>query len=243
MAGIRIPFDLDDLRRRYLAGESKTAIAKSFGVSPHVIAHRLEEVGIMKSATFSEARLIMHSRMTAEQSAAQAVAAHNAVRGMKRTHENLCNRSLGVERAGKFGSDDEATLCRSLRRRGLTVIPQKAEGIYNIDLTVGTIAVEVGRHYPKGLARARMQERVEYLLDAGWTLVVVTTAKTFWQMGPGAADYIVALVEQSSSDPSLRSQYRVIRGDGKFVASGSRESHDLPGILTSVYRKSRWATD
>ena len=58
-------------------------------------------------------------------------------------------------------------------------------------------------------------DRLRYILDQGWTLVIVWASAKQQPIGPGACDYIAALAQQASRDPSWSGQYRVIWGDGR----------------------------
>jgi very-short-patch-repair endonuclease len=177
--------------------------------------------------------------MTPEERQANTKAAHDAVRGMKRTHDDLAKRALGKERSGKFGSLAERELYPLLADSGIPVTIQKAVDVYTLDFALGnTVAVEVNGRDRKLRYWESVTERTKYLLDLGWNIVYVWATKSR-PATRAAADYIIALYEQTSRDPTLRGQYRVIRCDGKLLASGGVNDDEFPGVLTAI--PSTWA--
>ena len=120
-----------------------------------------------------------------------------------------------------------------LIERGLDVIPQKAIGPYNVDLASGTVAVEVfgGGWHGYGRHRRRAPERLRYILDEGWNLMVIwIIARRRAPLHAAAADYVASFVELASGDPSIRGQHRVVWGDGQEVASVGFNIDDLSAI-------------
>lgn len=227
----RFILDEDEIVILYNSGMTKRSIGKRFGCSELVIAKRLSEHGIPKSSTRSDAMRIRLARVGADGRSALSTAAHNAVRGMKRTDADLCKRALGKERAFKLASPAEESLYKLFCDKNIPAVPQKAVSKYNIDFAIGTVAVEISGRARKD--KENFRERVKYLLDAGWTLIVIW-AGIRRPITESAANYIISIVEQSSTDPSLCGQYRVIRGDGKFLVSGGIDNDDFPGVLSPV---------
>lgn len=213
---------------RYAAGESVNALAASLGVTRAYVGRVLDDAGVERRGSAGANRLMMQTR-TPEENRRNAAAAHQAVRGRKRS---IAERSKGAqtrERLQTHVSDHERWLAEQLRQRGLDVVPQKAVGPYNVDVATGTVAVEVfgGGWHAYGMHRARGPERLRYILDQGWNLVIVWTSASRWAFTDAATDYIVAFAEEASRNPSMRGEYRVIWGDGKPAPADSLDVDDL----------------
>ena len=226
--------DMDEAVRLYRAGTPKRTLAKQFGVSEMCMINRLRKAGIA-TENRSDACRTRNARMTAEERSANTKAAHDAVRGTKKTHADLCKRAATKARIAKPGSAAEEALGGRLAAMGLPVSFQRAADKYNIDIAVGdSVAVEVSGRAKKGVNAERIPERVKYLLDAGWALVLVWARKSQCPISDAAAEYVASLYELVGRDPTARGHYWVIWGDGKLMAERRPYSDELPGILTPI---------
>lgn len=221
---------------RYLAGESEKALADALGTNRTVIRNRLLDADIQPRGR-SESMYLRMSQASPEERARLASAAHDSVRGKPKTPEFLIARAIGVERQGAAhgnASPAELMLASMLRDAGVPIIHQKAIGPYNVDLAVGSVAVEV---LGGGWHRAKLHgERLRYLLDAGWDVIYVWVNALRYPLGPGAGQYVVAHCEFRDRNPSAPRCYRVIRGGGEFVAEGSSDGDDIPDVLPVTNR-------
>jgi very-short-patch-repair endonuclease len=210
----------------YLSGASEFGLAQQYGVSRGPITRILTEAGVERRG-MSEAGLVRTAQQTPEQRRAQVVDANRAAR-MRRIGEiEKYRRALTVEREGRPGSAGEVRLRRMLRERGEDPTVERAVGPYNVDLAVLPVAMEVlggGFHGVK----ERHAERTPYILDAGWHLVMVWNYEGRSSLGPGAADYLVAFLEETRRNPPATCQYRVITGQGELLAACGRESDEFP---------------
>lgn len=216
--------DLDSgsIIARFNAGESVKAIAGSSGVSRNVIVRILQENGVTPRNR-SEG---MYARMAAtspEERIALSAAAHAAVRGVPRSEEELIQRARTRETCLTVTSRVEIAAAEMLVARGFDVCAQKAVGKYNIDIAITEprIAVEFfgGMWHGHGRHAARFNERSEYILDSGWTLVIIWILRDY-PLESGAIDYIVSLAEKLRSTEPTRCEKHVIRGDGNFTTTG-----------------------
>lgn len=217
--------DLDSgsIIARFNAGESVKAIAGSSGVSRNVIVRILQENGVTPRNR-SEG---MYARMAAtspEERIALSAAAHAAVRGKRRTEEELVQRARTKERDLRFASRIEVAAAKMFLERGFDVCAQKAIGKYNVDLAISEppIAVEIfgGNWHSGGRPAARFNERIEYILNSGWSLVIIWVLRDY-PLEPGAIDYIIALAEELSRTKPVRGEKHVIRGDGNITTIGA----------------------
>jgi len=222
-----------ELLAMYKSGMWKNEIAEEIGLSESTVGKYLAKLGIPIAEDRSEAMKTRLERMTQEERHALSKAAHDAVRGSKRSWEDLVKRAKGLEGAGKTRGKAESDLFEIFKSRGIKTVPQKAIGKYNIDFAVGRVAVEVTGRNRKPGRHAIYKKRVKYILNSGFSLVYVWANSTF-PIQEGAADYIISLNKKISGDPSLIGKYWVIRRDGKLLATGGLDSNDFAGILTSV---------
>lgn len=217
--------DTSDLLKRYCAGESEKHLAECFGHSRNVIRRILTENGVAPRNR-SEGMLARMKRTPPEERQRLASRAHAAVRGVRRTRKELLQRARTRE-AKRLGTDKSERLLESwLQERGITCMPQKAIGPYNVDLAIAEppIAVEGfgGRWHVYNRYRSRFLRRAKHIRRAGYTQVIIwNDAKG--RLDTGAADYIVALVQSLSKGESAPREQHVIWGNGKTTTRGSKK--------------------
>jgi len=210
-------FNIDDISRRYLSGETLNHIAESLGCTRNPVIRRLRFAGVpLRSG--SEVRINMWRGITSEEDRAHIVsAAHDAVRGKRHSIEHREKRAKTREKRKIGIGRGETILASALRLSGLEVTQQKAIGPYNVDIAIhhGALAVEIfgGNWHSSGSHAARFRKRCDYLLNHGWLPVIIWVTKNFPLERP-AVDYLISLSKIASRDKSLRRQERVLRGDG-----------------------------
>lgn len=209
----------------YEAGASEYALSQQYGVSRGVISKRLRDAGIERR-TMSEAGKARNASMTSAERKKQTAAANRAARMRSQPTIEKHRKALTLEAQGKFESTGEELLHSLLAERGVNAIPQRAIGVYNVDLAVLPVAVEVlggGWHAVKTVHA----ERTPYILDEGWHLIMVWDHEGRSALGPGAAEYIVTFLDEIRRNPPATCQYRVISGQGEVLASSGRESNEF----------------
>ena len=72
-----------------------------------------------------------------------------------------------------MGQPHEVQLTGMLQQRGVECKPQFPVGKYNIDIACGSVAVEVHRHSGQPHRRPILRERIEYLINNGWSVMYV----------------------------------------------------------------------
>jgi len=221
----RPDIDTDDVIRRYVAGESELSIARSYGANRESIQRRLRKAGVTRRSG-SEANLLRMGRMTADERRANAAAANAAARNRVVSDAERARRAQTVYDSGttRWVSPYEVQLTGMLQQRGVECKPQFPVGKYNIDIACGSVAVEVHRHSGQPHRRPILRERIEYLINNGWSVMYVWIspypASTFGTVTDDCADKVAAFVKESNRDPSARGQYRVVRGSGDDVPVG-----------------------
>lgn len=217
---VEVP-DLDNLIARYQAGASLKQLSDESGVCRPVLNRRFTARGIpirgRSDAEFLKWSTLGRDRARVER---QCSAAWAAVRGVKRSLASSVARARTcyqrLLRRGKW--EDE--FAQTLRKRGLSVSQQHPIERYNVDiaLDVDRIAVEVVTAY-LDRAKSVSAQRLEYLLDQGWDVIVL------FAPGPDGVPRLDALAEKIHAfadlkrrEPSGVRQYGVIRGNLKPVS-------------------------
>jgi len=207
--------NLDDLLQRYIEGESENALAKEAGVNRCTFRKRIIDAGIVPRSQ-SEAEKIKWGRMTPKQRKRQVAAAHEAARNRDVSFKELCKRAN--TRQGNLAynvSRSEIVLGRWLDSMGIDVVHNLAVGPYNCDIGTGAVAVEVwgGSWHPK----PGEVERTKYILDSGHHMLIVDLDYRRFPLSRSVTEYVVALLELASSDPTAIRQYWMVRGDGEII--------------------------
>lgn len=223
---------------RYTGGESELALSLAYAVSRTVIARVLRRLGLARR-TQSESERLKWTRMTPTQRRAQTAAAHAAVRGTLQPLAHRCKIALSIEHAGRMTSN-ERRLHERLKEHGLLTIPQRAIGPYNCDLAASPVAMEVwvGQWHWGGEHMRRTPRRFRYLMNAGWSVLVVQT-DTGHPITDATAKYVCAYVKRARRDPSALREYRVVRGAGEVLASGRANDHEITIISPLRNRRNR----
>ena len=225
----RIPAPSDFIER-YEGGESVLELSKAYGVSRGVVKRWLSDAGV-QIRSYAEAGLVRAAKMSPEDRAAQAKAAHDATRGKRTRTISKVRRARTVQALASLEkcTDGERLVAETFMAHGYDVTLQKSVHIYNLDIAVGDrFAVEVcgGNFHAARVRRIKEAERLEYLLGAGWTIVYAWNTKIM-PLTREAAEKCISIMEQSSLDPTVDGEYWVVRGDGKVTTSASRDVNDI----------------
>jgi very-short-patch-repair endonuclease len=223
----RIDLDIDDLIRRYEDGDSVLAMSRDLGVSRTVVVNNLHRIALAPR-TSKQAGRLRAARLSPAQRKAQAEAAHIAKRGCPNTHEQLARMAATRQLRCLTVSPHENILRDLLSERGVETVQQQAIGSYNCDLAAFPVAVEVfgGNWHWYGNHLAAIAKRFNYILNAGWHILVVWTNNEFC-ITSETADYVAAYIKTARSNPSARREYRVIRRAGQTIASGGADGDKI----------------
>ncbi|MDR4491773.1 MAG: hypothetical protein R2685_12855 [Candidatus Nitrosocosmicus sp.] len=221
MTGKRIDVNVSNLIDLYNFGKSVKALSEIFEVSRDVITRRLKEVGIMPRNR-SESMFLRMSQTSAEERISLTQKAHETVRGSHRSFKELCNRAKSIERSYKRFVTETELLCAELIRSHLpniAIVHQKAIGPYNVDLALPehNIAVEVfgGGWHGSGRHFSRFRERINYLSDSGWFIIVIWVDGRNSPLGNSAVGFVISCVDKVSNGEAFVDKYRMIWGNGK----------------------------
>jgi len=233
-----IPANGDDLIKRYVSGESEKALAYCAGVGRPTLSRFLVRNGVQRRGR-GTANSIRMGRLDVASRREITRAAHAARRGSKDTIATREQRAATRERLAIGVSGGEIEAATLLAGAGVVgAIPQKAIGPYNVDLGIEPVAVEIhgGSWHGYGRHERRTAERYRKILDKGWAVVIIWVGDGYYSLSVNAANYVAAFVQQVRCNPSLRGEYRVIRGDGYEVASGRDDLHKLAFVPSSARR-------
>lgn len=217
---LEIP-DFDDLVARYLAGTSFLQLSKESGIGRNVLTNAFKRANI-PLRTASEQERIKWSLLKTDRAKVvrQMQGSWLGRRGQKDSLEVKIRRAHATYTRLKGVGKWESEIVTLLRARGLNVLPQLPIGTYNVDFAIDPprIAVEVQTAWLRG-GKSTKPERLNYILDQGWTLVIVYLPKR----GPVPtipliAEKLHALAELRSSDPTLAGQYLMIGSNAKCIA-------------------------
>lgn len=208
--------DLDDLIQRYANRESLSKIADETGISYWSVRKALMQAGV--------------KIRTPQDYPAHVAEAHAARRGQR--------DSLAVKEA-RARTRQTFSLGTSLHEDAFAVLLDAAEvmycrqfqlGPYNLDfaLTEVPVAVELRGGGQNPQCRANRRHRIEYILDSGLTLIEVSPKGTPGSSFVGAADYVIALVNELRRKPSSVREHRMIRPDGKPLSQRCVKNSQWP---------------
>lgn len=234
----RLNIDIDDLIKRYLAGESENAIAKSLGVDRSAIKPRLIKAGVKRRGR-SEAELLKWSKLSIDARRRQTASANRAARGRVRGFPEL-RKQAHARQMGGAQSTYELQLINLLLDLGVDVVPQQAIGPYNCDLGIYPVAVEVfggGWHF-SGRHLARTPKRIRYLMDRGWSILMIVVDPRRNQIITGiTASDVHSYVKLMRGQPPPSPEYRVVRSTGETMTKGSFDDDERTIMETFCGRK------
>lgn len=194
----------------YESGLSELELSKRFNVSRACIRNRLKH-STVKIRGQSEANIVSMGRMTFEQRQDRTRKANNALRGSKQSVQGREKRASGIEMSAYeqmigFGEKD---LKDALNQRGIDAIWQKSCGIYNIDLAVGNVAVELKSGSSHLASSDKKRGRIKDLRESGFVSLYICfdCVDSLLQ----SIDYIISNINILNSNPPPLGEYRVIR--------------------------------
>ncbi len=195
----------DVIRDLHVGGWSVKALSERFGVCRATIKRQLMRDGV-KPRDRSEAMFQRYSGMPHEERCSLTEAAHAAIRGMSRSEETkILMAKAKPRRIGK----DEQILTEALRARGIKFETQIPINIYNIDILVGSVAVEPHSGGTNPMNGIKDRRRTEYLLDRGISTLWIVHKGI--EALSGCLEYIISDINEMGSNPTARSKYGVVR--------------------------------
>ena len=214
------------LRMLHEAGQSILSLSREFGHQRRTIQTWIEKIG----GTVRNRSEAMYQRMansSPEERKAIAYAANNAVRGIKRSDNELQKRALAKSRMIGHG---EPELLKALLIEGLPAEAQKPCGKYNIDIAIGYIAVELTTQGNCSKTSPRARDRRKYLRYRGYCTINIAFRFDRVDCLIGNLDNVIAFIKSAYCSPSMRCQDWVVWCRSERF---SRVRNDL-GQLTAI---------
>jgi very-short-patch-repair endonuclease len=226
-----IPDNADDLVHRYKTSTPISQLASEAGVTDKVIKRIMIEHGITprthagaRRAKFPAlARTDPEAIVTLYNSGVSLLQLSNAS-GVSRVTliHWLKDRGVAIRSSA---SKEEQSLLQALTIRRIEADAQYPIGSYDVDIAIDKARIAVELQWSKPFANhgGSRTDRVEYILDAGWCVILVChwMPKDGVFMAAAIADQIASLVQSASRKPSLIGKYGVIWTDGKAAARPS----------------------
>jgi hypothetical protein len=229
------PPNRDDLIARYRQGTSELRLAQEHGVSRRAVRRILLENGIVPRGG-AESQLARFATSTPEYRSRITSAAHEAVRGMKRTDRDLRSRAVtNMQRAHRIGRGEDQ-FAVWLTDRGMVPVPQLAVGPYNIDLAILPVAVEIQSGTEMPIAHAHRRGKSIQLIEWGISVLWVWIGADR-VLSETAADQALTFFELCKGDPSPIGQCRVIRGSGELLSISRDDLYKLASEPAPRHRK------
>jgi hypothetical protein len=228
----KVQLPTDEIINLYQSGISENAISKKFGVARTAIRNRLETSGI-HIRNQSESEKLKWSKMTTKERKKQVKSANDKIRSMPKSYhvklsiKQAITKEKSLSKVGAF----EQLFIDELKSRGFNPIPQKAVYVYNVDIAIGNTAIEIHVNSGNPESIPAYRKRIVNLLKRGWNVIYVKITKdAFIDI---ATDQICSFIDFCKSNKSIGSQYRVIRGTGNLISSGSLNGDKLTTVFTS----------
>lgn len=232
---IELP-NLDDIIKRYKAGESLMKLSNELGIARggwssakkawSGFCRQLVSAGV-HLRTRSEAQRTKQLKLTDLQRRQYAFKAQEARRGQKDSIEVMMKRAITWQKRLTNTGRWESEVAHAFKERGFYVSEQYPLRGYNIDVALvdWRVAVEIETSSGFYSRRPKLLRRTKDILDSGWSVVFVYASKSLDVVA--ATDKIVANLYKASPCHSGSCAYGVIRSDGKF---STLACHNLNGL-------------
>lgn len=223
------PNFLEPVKQMHQDGISVLKMASVLGVSRPTIVRCIKELGLDIRGG-SEANKIRFAKCSRDYIQKLTKKAHDAVRGKKRTCEELVYRAIihqfNPDRFGKLEKFAHSRLCGM----GFNAIHQRPCYVYNLDVGVGPVAVEIHNATGNPMMVPRLRKRIIQLAHLGIATIYIKVfdAET---ISSSAFDYVATFIDEFSAHPTGRCEYRVIHSDGYLESRDSFDLNDFPDIL------------
>lgn len=238
MAVKRLDIDVDDLVQRYLAGESEKSLSERYQIARNGIRARLRAANIEPRGR-SEAMYVRMAQTIPEERRRLAEAAHVMRRGQRDQPETVRVRTQRRARTNRSRAwiigRGELELFDYLTDHGLVAKSQQAVGPYNIDISVGNVAVEVHATNNHPRSAWGVPKRIEYLTERRWQVIYLWTPKAVIE--ERCLDQMIALCERLDGLPPVRGEYWVIRGSTNRRATAGDYTHHVTAESSACARE------
>lgn len=226
--------DPDNLIERYKAGASQKQLSDELGIGRPTLLRFLRKNGVevrgRSAAEFCKWQTIKQTdpgRVVAQLSRAWQ-ARTGAIDPIERKIRRAKTNYIRMNRVGKFEREVVATL----RDRRIFADAQFPIGPYNVDLAVPTLRVAVEimcTNHRKPWSSIR-RERIEYILDERWNVLIVYVPLGSHLDVGAAANKVVAFCNRTRRDKAVRGHYGMVGRDGEPTSPARFDLPDRPRV-------------
>lgn len=216
------------VKRLHTNGWSVKKMSEHFGATRAAIRSQLLRDGV-QPRNRSQALLARMASTPKQERQRLAAAAHAAVRGEKRSIEELSQRA---KRQTRLVGEGEEFIAEALRQRGIEFVAQAPVHIYNVDLLVGAVAVEPGVRSGDPLRDPKRLQRTEELIRRGLHVLWITYREL--AALHGCLEYVLADIDALNRDPSAPREYRVVRCSAHRFTRARNERGQLSAVPAPV---------
>jgi len=195
----------------YLSGASVLSLSKLFRVDRTAIYGNLKRLGVTDFRGGSEANYIRMGRMTKAETKTLTNACHAATKGKKRKESVLetASQSRQKMKSAFFIGAGEKETFEKLKTLGFNPIQQKSIGRYNIDIMVGSVAVELTCKSHAPHRDKHNLAKIKYLLKCGHGVVFVHATTPAVLLG--CFNKFIPHLQSLCANPSTNGQYWMVR--------------------------------
>lgn len=213
----------------YLSGVSVYQISKRLGVSRNVIDRIIVKNGYSIRG-LNKSQKLRYKNTTKEYRKNIVKKANEAIRNKPKSFHYKSSikqaqaKEKSLSKVGKF----EFEVINNLIASGFNPIPQKAFMAYNIDITIGNIAIEihVNSGHPHNMAYYR--KRIINILKFGWNIIYIKITKA--GLNEFCINQLISDINFFRGNPSIIGQYRMIRGTGELITIMQIKGNDFTVI-------------
>lgn len=218
----RLDLDVEEIARRYVAGESVFALAQRYHAGLHAIRDRIRAAGV-PLRNRREAALVRTAQLSPQERAAHTEAASARRRAQPSSAQALHRQAIARQQRS-----DDRTLCeagqiivRMLKARGYQVDCCTPVGPYNVDITVGAVAVEVLTN-ARCASSKRQGQRLRRIMEHGYSVIFVRVdGRTVAPLYPRALQSIASFVAVRRRFPMQTHIFQIIRRNGTIFRFGT----------------------
>ena len=234
----RIRPSIDDIMAIYNTGIGASGVARVLGCGRTYVNSMLDKNGINKRNQ-SEQQFARMARTTPDERQKLSKAAHDAVRGKKRSAEELEKRSLSKYHTKNICmSEYEFQFSDELTKKGILFDTQVKVGPYNCDFVINGIAVEIfgGQWHLFGSHAARFHERTKKFFDSGYSILFVFIRQGH-KVDTEIADQILSNVDILSKNKTAVREYRVVWSGLDYFSGQSSDADNLAIVVPFTNRR------
>lgn len=233
MHGLRMKIpNADDLIRRYCEGASLLQLQKESGYGRGPIAKYLRDRGIPLRGG-SEACKLRWKRIGNDRAATERLLskAWAVAKGRRRTlHERERGALTVFERGAIRRGRRQTPVVDEVIRRVPTFVREYPVGPYNVDIADERTRVAVEVHCHTGWQRSLRAERIEYVLDRGWSVLMIYADRRYPIDVSLLAEQAIAYAQRASTDPTMIGQYGMIGRHGQPITPRGYEFPHRPRV-------------